>query len=133
MTVEELEALFDKVIDADNELSMAESNLEHVKEDNPIPEKPKQTTVAEWIEYKDKYERSIMAIKIAENCVKESNDAFLNIKQRVRKVIPPKVWFHHKDYGIGISYTNWGGNSYELRIRAWKDEMPSLDETYRGD
>lgn len=48
--------------------------------------------------------------------------------------VPPLVWVRTRDgkYGVGISYTNWGGSTYTLEVAEWQDKMPSLDRTYRG-
>ena len=55
------------------------------------------------------------------------------IKSEIMKILPSEIWFKHGDIGIGISYTNWGGNNYNIEVKPWQEKMPSLDHRYRGD
>jgi hypothetical protein len=56
-----------------------------------------------------------------------------DLASEILKFLPSKVWFRHGDVGVGISYTNWGGNHYGVKVAPWQEDMLSLDHTYHGD
>jgi hypothetical protein len=98
------------------------------------PDQPKRVeNMGEWRAYREAtYAHRLMVDK-----AKHAAEKAASWKDQLQAVFshffPTQVWFRCGPYGVGISYTNWGGNHSNLEVALWADEMPSLDRTYHGD
>lgn len=139
MDTDFVKQLFDKAILAHSKLQRARLAGEEFEEKANPPQKPSQCTLDEW----QVYDNAQQAFETAENALKDAagraNNEFNVVEQELIRNVPNGVWFKHdlpfdgQTYGIGISYTNWGGYHYSLQVEPWRDNMPSLDHRYTGD
>jgi hypothetical protein len=138
MTEQEVRALFDRAIQAQQDCKRAFEALVAFSESIKKPDKPRVVNaLSEWEDYTarlNRYEEERSRLEVVNH---QAKHAWKEIEQTIRKFMPNGVWFVHGGYALGIAYTNWGGHSYYLTVEDLhgKDpgELPSLDRTYHGD
>lgn len=139
MDTDFIKQLFDKAILAHSKLQCAQLAAAEFEATATPPTKPSQCTLDEW----QVYDNAQVAFATAANALKDAAGRALNefnvVEQEIIRNVPNGVWFKHdlpldgQTYGIGISYTNWGGYHYNLQVEPWRDNMPSLDRRHTGD
>jgi len=130
----EISELFDEVIAASNAYEVA---LDAVSDFIEANEKP---TFKKSYESYDDYAKDVSAkneylLKLEQLQAERSlaADRIKQLEAKLRKLIPQETWFKHGDVGIGLGFSNWGGNHTYVVVKPWQEKMPSLDHRYRGD
>lgn len=101
---------------------------------NGAPKAPKQVDdLDEWQAYQiaaDTYRVRKAHADAIYRAARQWREKIISLWQRF---LPSETWFRCDTVGVGLSYTNWGGSSYNIEVAPWAEKMPSLNHRYYGD
>lgn len=132
-TKTEILELFDRLQPALAACALAKEALDTF-ERQPEPKRPTQIeNLDDYLSYIEDHNRWFAEKDKLERDVAVTERAWKELEATVIRTLPAQIWFRHGGVGIGVAYTNWGGQHYYVQIAPWEKEMSSLDHVYRGD